>query len=251
MRWIAGVVFVLVALTASTTEAAGEHIVILGGGKTAEDAQAWQKRWQAIEPLLSDFVTLPEGYPQLAESKNIPGLNPGFHIVVLGSCGEQELAPVLALLKPVYPGAYARPVTKPVSGKCPSIKKEAAVVKSHSFKKDGQRLVGMLVSLKEAVAHGQPRTDALRILLFDDKDTLQAFERFDLEPTDGTFPQECTVTLEGTKSRITVETSCQIEAPACSGYVSSFKDRDVYTVEGGKISTASKHLEKRAEPYCD
>jgi hypothetical protein len=132
MRWTAGLVLVLVALAAPAAQAAGEHIVILGGGKTPDDAQAWQKRWQAIESLLSDFLTLPEGYPQAAESKNIPGLNPGFHIVVLGYCGEQELAPVLGLLKAVYPGAYSKAVTKPVSGKCPLIKSVARMSPSTS-----------------------------------------------------------------------------------------------------------------------
>ncbi len=54
--------------------------LVWGGGKDAEAAAGWRARWDREKVLLSGAVA----------SDTVPGLNPGFHIVLLGVCRGDE-----------------------------------------------------------------------------------------------------------------------------------------------------------------
>jgi hypothetical protein len=91
----------------------------------------------------------------------------------------------------------------------------------------------------------------LHVVLFDPQDSLSSFNHFENGPTDGPFPPKCSFTLQGSKSRIVVETSCTIDTPGCTGHVSSFDGRDVYAIKDGKIASTSKTLQQTVDQYCD
>lgn len=82
---------------------------------------------------------LAAGYPQLVESATMPGLKPGFFVVVLGSCADRSEADVhLELMRAVAPGAYVRSVEGPSA--CPTLQasdpgaaRGGPVVGSHPF----------------------------------------------------------------------------------------------------------------------
>lgn len=70
-------------------------------------------------------VELAPGYPQVADSAALPGLNPGFSIVVVGACAEKAQADAaLELVRAVAPGAYLRHATTNES--CPEVAKTKA-----------------------------------------------------------------------------------------------------------------------------
>jgi hypothetical protein len=58
-----------------------------------------------LAPLFDPHVRLAAGFPKLVESASLPGLKPGFFVVVLGQCDSLEAFDVI---KAIYPAAYSR-----------------------------------------------------------------------------------------------------------------------------------------------
>lgn len=99
------------------------HLLIFGGGATDADAQAAMAAFRKLEATIGRAVTLPEGEPRIVDSAALPGLKPGFRVVTLGQC--RAPGPVLAALKAIYPGAYARPLTgDALLERCPQLEGE-------------------------------------------------------------------------------------------------------------------------------
>jgi hypothetical protein len=97
----------------SLAHAAQREVLIWGGGKTPREAAALQAKLTAPPGQLPSRMKLAPGFPTTLESRTLSGLKPGFHIVLLGFCSKAEVGPVLAELKSLNPGAYARTVTVP------------------------------------------------------------------------------------------------------------------------------------------
>ncbi|QQR45022.1 hypothetical protein JKA73_02425 [Myxococcus xanthus] len=97
----------------------GEHVaVIWGGGRDAEAAKASLAKWEEERALLADALVLAAGFPKMVSSASIPGLNPGFEIVLLGFCRSDEARVPRRMLKAYHPFVYERPVKQSVSA-CP------------------------------------------------------------------------------------------------------------------------------------
>jgi hypothetical protein len=95
------------------------QLIILGGGKTPAEAQAALERYKGVA---HPGVTAAEGYPKLLKSDELAGLNPGFHIAVLGICSEVERARALRDLANLsLPGVYLKPVQASVADACPKL----------------------------------------------------------------------------------------------------------------------------------
>lgn len=96
--------------------------IVWGGGPTPEDGATWLARWQQESPDYADLITLAPGWPKLVESGSMPGMKPGFHVVVLGVCLAGDEQPALALLKALHAGTYVRELDgpAPASG-CPTV----------------------------------------------------------------------------------------------------------------------------------
>jgi hypothetical protein len=97
---------------------AGAVAVIWGGGKDATAAHESLARWEAEKRLLGELVTFAPGFPKMVSSTTVPGLNPGFHIVLLGFCSREEGQSERAYLQALYPFTYEKPV-KDVESACP------------------------------------------------------------------------------------------------------------------------------------
>ncbi len=99
-------------------------VVILGGGKAVEDGE---KALQAFHQRRPSEVSWAEGYPKVLESNALPGLNPGFHIAVLGFCANKAQAAeaTRALNDSLGGGVYFKKTAGPSGALCPQVKDPA------------------------------------------------------------------------------------------------------------------------------
>jgi hypothetical protein len=107
-----------VLLATISLSASPVHVVIWGGGKTPESAQQSLAEWGARSAEWSTWLRLQTGYPRIVESAKVPGMNPGFHVVVLGACNEIEIVATMNVLKTLESSAYEKAATWPEEA-CP------------------------------------------------------------------------------------------------------------------------------------
>ncbi len=109
------------ALSLLTPEAVapGVDAIIWGGGTTAADGEKWLKRWNDEAASTSKLLTLASGYPQVVKSDDVPGLKPGFVVVLLGTCQGADARYTVGLLKGVAERVYARRI-KATETACPT-----------------------------------------------------------------------------------------------------------------------------------
>ncbi|XXF77232.1 hypothetical protein P2318_29890 [Myxococcaceae bacterium GXIMD 01537] len=219
------------------------EVLVLGGGKTPEEAEAWMKRWTAAASLLGTFVKTETGYPRVLPSAQVEGLNPGFHIVVLGFCAASERQAPHKLIKAFFPGTYSKPV-KGREPACPFSTDDASVVTEHSVRKDDLRLAAVQVKAGE--------TASVSVALFQN-DTLleEKTESFGPKEEFHSFPQECSLDLKGTKSRAVVSITCDIDAPLCANFLNHYEHRKSYAIDQGKLVKSVTVLSERHSPFCD
>ena len=95
-------------------------VIIIAGGTTDAEAQQGLESWKAVEPLAAAFFKVSPGFPKMVKSADVPGLKPGFTVVLLAAAREFELAPFLPVVQAIRPGSYLREVTwSPESGGAP------------------------------------------------------------------------------------------------------------------------------------
>jgi len=144
-------------------------LLIYGGGATPEAAQAsldeFKKvlatieeaqtsldvRWKASGEETAPLLSMKAPFPTVISSDGIEGLNPGFHLVVIGACeGEAEAKKALAFLDVVDPRAYTRsvrwprerlgcPVSTMTSEASATVKKKGRTLSVTVFRKDSPR----------------------------------------------------------------------------------------------------------------
>jgi hypothetical protein len=95
------------------------YIIIVGGGKTPEDAQLAKKNYlkqtELTEQIDANF--------QILLSDTIQGLNPGFHIAIMGFCNNVHKAKLLTNFANRYlKGVYYKKVTLKTKEKSPVFK---------------------------------------------------------------------------------------------------------------------------------
>jgi hypothetical protein len=95
---------------AVTPSADGPVAIIWGGGKDNAAAQESLARWEAEKRLLGDLVTFEGGFPKIVRSDTVPGLTPGFEVVLMGFCPGDEAKNLRAYIKALYPFTYEKPV---------------------------------------------------------------------------------------------------------------------------------------------
>lgn len=97
-------------------------LIIADGSTDIAEGQRKLEELQNRVPLLR----LARGYPQLVDSATMPGLKPGFYVVVLGACSDRVMADLrLGLARTVAPGAYLRPAAAEEA--CPAIDRATPV----------------------------------------------------------------------------------------------------------------------------
>lgn len=162
---------VLAAVLAWTGVAEAEprpaQLLIWGGGKDTAEAEASLGRWQerAKKSEWEGTLKVAEGYPRIVQSDTVPGLKPGFVVVVLGACEPAAGPKVLETLKAFEPAAYARDVTWAEPLACPQLGPEWRVVQSKSWKKKAGTLTAVLLETLPNDEQREPTRQALRVML--------------------------------------------------------------------------------------
>ncbi|NNB94213.1 hypothetical protein HI113_09890 [Corallococcus exiguus] len=94
-------------------------IVIVGGGKTEEEAQAALDK---LKPKVLWVRLSTTGFPGVEKSDNYPGLNKGLYIAVLGLCpkgGDTDIKKLMKAVKAHAPGAYSKSIKGQYGNPCP------------------------------------------------------------------------------------------------------------------------------------
>jgi hypothetical protein len=101
------------ALLSLSLAAAPATLLVWGGGKTPEDADKAMADYKAKSEAgkWSTYVKLAAGFPLIVASDKVPGMNPGFHVVVLGACDEKDGAAALGMFKVLEPSIYSKAST--------------------------------------------------------------------------------------------------------------------------------------------
>lgn len=219
----------LLFLTFLSTSAFAEplHALIFAGGATAADAQAALASFKAeLANQVDNAVKLPAGEPRVVESAKLPGLKPGFHIVTLGTC--KDPAPVLAALKAIYPGVYARPLTGDVGPeRCPTLVEGVEVGPLEPPVKVGPLVLSAFLTTETSKDERGRDTTSSRLgfvltekasglvkdLLTLDGDTV---ERVGDGPAGWEY-ESCMSGLTPTKNGFTVTRTCTSERTGCDG----------------------------------
>lgn len=135
-------------------QAAPGRALIWGGGATREAADTALKAMDATD--VRSMLTFSEGFPRIVESQSVKGLKPGFHVVLLGLCGEKDDAALaLSMAKSVDAKVYARGVELEGKSSCPTLKapwKVAATAASNGLELDivsGERTLRLLALLND------------------------------------------------------------------------------------------------------
>lgn len=97
------------------------QVLIVGGG-TPEEADAALARHRSAAEDLGKVATLADTFPMVRVSDEIDGLRPGFHVLLAGYCAKGDVEERLAVLRPFFPGTYARTVNvKLAAPACPAL----------------------------------------------------------------------------------------------------------------------------------
>jgi formylglycine-generating enzyme required for sulfatase activity len=100
---------------------AASNAVIWTGAQTEEAAKEKLSEWAKDERTWSERLRLGAGYPKLVKSDSLPGLKPGFHVILLGICNAEQVRPRTRALKELYPYTYWRPLTEKQPEACPEL----------------------------------------------------------------------------------------------------------------------------------
>ncbi len=113
----------------------------------AEAALArWRERAKANE--WDGLLKVAEGYPRIVPSDSVPGLKPGF-VVVLGACEPSAAPKVLETIKAFEAEAYAHNVTWAQPLACPQLGPTWRVLQSKSWKKKEGTLTAVVLERLE------------------------------------------------------------------------------------------------------
>ena len=227
------------------------HVIILTGANDAAAGKARQDAAVARMVTWKDVLTVGKSAPLLKASAEIPGLKPGFHVVLLGVCGAPDLSAGLALAKAMDPGAYSRELAQPVPT-------DVAALSCPTAAPDV--VLGEVLTTRD-------KTRTLRLARFDDaKDptspsrrwravvTLLAGDGTVLEETlqtrdavTGPFGYDCAVAFEGGKKGITVTLTDCVRPRGCPA-PASMDGRVVFGLGENKITVQNKVTRDHAPP---
>lgn len=216
--------------------------LIFGGGATAADAEGWMKKWQAAAPAFEGLFTPASGFPRVVESATVPGLKPGFHVVVLGFCEKARMAVPHAVVKGLFPSAYTRDVTG-VTAACPELPPGATVSVTHTVRDGAQRMSALQVDTPAG-------SDILIALIRDDVVVSQY--RYSPGPADGSTWRCSYSGLKPATSSVSLDESCEdTEALSCSGNLAAYVNRTTYVIHQDRLAATEKRVKTTHMPHCD
>ncbi len=95
------------------------QLIILGGGKTEEEAKAALESAKAKSLYLE--LSAAAGFPKVVKSDDYKGLKPGLYVAAAGVChrAPKDVAELVTKLRALSPGAYSRELKGEVQADCP------------------------------------------------------------------------------------------------------------------------------------
>lgn len=229
----------LSSLLALCLAAGPSTLLVWGGGKTPEEAAKSLAEWKAKSPGWLTYVQLASGYPRIIESKTVTGLNPGFHIVVLGACDDSTAgAHALDLFKVLEPSVYAKEVTWAEAPACPARagdwdwSAEVARVKTKQGSLSGLLLFRETAPDMKAAIRAESTGGASTLKWFDETGS-------DCELA-GPF--------ESRGSGLAYESICITGRCTSNG---SSKFRTTFTLKDGQVERSVKEVEVISKMICD
>jgi hypothetical protein len=254
---------VLLLATPSRDAAPLQHLVFSGGTDRAAGDAALAS-WKRLAPLVEPHVRLPTGFPKLVESGSLPGLKPGFFVVVLGLCDDLSAFDVV---KALYPGAYAKPAAEaPESSRaCPTRVGAAEVTHEEgSLKTPAGVVSGASASTSADDERGFAAEEASYALVLVHPKTGVVLDTLTLAGSSrstsvggGPAPEEtaCSATLEWAKRQVQVTRTCRTDARACfkePWIRTRWTERDVVTVVDARlVSRSTETVDEKAECRSD
>lgn len=241
---------------------APQHLVF-SGGTTRADGDAALASWKRLAALIDPHVRLAAGFPRVVESASLPGLKPGFFVVVLGQCDSLEAFDVI---KTIYPAAYTRPVTGAATLSCPTLTTDDASVTASraTFKTSTAVVNAFSVDTDTKDERDFPlRSGTVGVVLVH-RTTGAVLDTLSLEGSSastsvgsGPAPEEtsCAATLSATKDRLVVTRVCRTDARDCGKQSWSrvrWTEREVVTVTNERFVTQQKEsIDEKAECRAD
>jgi hypothetical protein len=216
------------------------QLVIWGGGKDTAEAEASLGRWQerAKNKFWDGTLKVAEGYPRIVKSDTVPGLKPGFMVVVLGACAPAEGSKVLETLKAFEPGAYARDVTWAEPLACPQLGPEWRVIQSKSWKKKDGTLTAVLLQGPESKDAYHPTLQALRVMLRAPDGELLGVDERSGDPRENEFAKQSGFipTLDGAGPTVTYLTI----GAGCTAGPNVYETRVRYSTAGETLTPQTR-----------
>lgn len=252
----------LLLLVSGVAFAEAQHLVF-SGGTTRADGDAALASWNRLAPLVDPHVRLAKGFPKVVESASLPGLKPGFFIVVLGQCDSLEAFDVI---KAIYPAAYTRPVTGAATLACPTrTSSEGSVTAERASFKTATAVVNAFsVDSDSKDERGFPLREGSVGLVLVQLKTGAVLDTLTLEGSTastsvggGPAPEEtaCTATVTATKDRLVVTRACRTDARDCgkkSWARVRWTERDLVTVANERFVTQRREtIDEKAECRAD
>jgi hypothetical protein len=217
--------------------------LVWGGGKDAAGAQEWRRRWDDEQKQVDASVSLAEGFPKVVSSASVPGLNPGFEIVLLGICRRDEGEPIRRFLKALYPFLYEKPVMVEATA-CPAWSDgRARKVEPASIVK----VRGATLTVVEAPLAEEPdspgTTQLVRVVARDDKSRLLGAYKVD---DDWNSPQNngCETSVEVRTTDAVLERTCTRSVGAYCNRYPGEKTRITVRWDGKALRSEEKLLSK-------
>jgi hypothetical protein len=218
------------------------QVIIWGGGKTPEEASKALERFQAEREGLEAILTPGEGYPRVVASDTLPGLNPGFHVVVLGACTPEQAKEPLESLQAFKAGVYARAVKMALgTGSCPKL--EYNLVSADLVRLTQKPFELTAASFMTAASSTSARTAVpwlVRVYLRDASGAL--VDRAALDPRDGmwdgTDRNSCFAQAEKVDTSVRVTVDC--ENLAGGPWPKERHEEFLFKVSDGKIDQVAK-----------
>jgi hypothetical protein len=220
-------------------EVAEAQVLIWGGGRTPEEGHKTLERFEAERGGLEAVLSPGEGYPRVIASDTLPGLNPGFHVVVLGACKPGEATEPLKTLQAIKPGVYARAVKIALGpGSCP--KAENLLQWAGTERVAEKPLELTAVTFMASDPSASPVPWLVRLYLRDAAGALVGQAAVDPRAGiwEGTDRNSCLAQAdaEGSSVRVTVDCENLAGGPGPQKRHEEF----VYKVQAGKIEKVSK-----------
>jgi hypothetical protein len=215
------------------------QVLIWGGGRTPEEGRKALERFEAERSGLEAILSLGEGYPRVIASDTLPGLKPGFHVVMLGACKPEELKEPLSTLQAFKAGVYARAVKLALgSGNCPKPENLLQWASTERVVEKPFELTAVTFMSAEPSASQVPWL--VRLYLRDAAGELA--DQAAVDPRagiwEGTDRNSCMTeaTAEGSSVRVTVDCDNLAGGP----WPQKRHEEFVYKVQAGKIQKVSK-----------